>query len=92
MILQSYLLRPADEVCFPIKRQNYAQAVARAAKRAGVVHWTPNQIRHTVGTEVRKDFGLEATQVYLGHANADTTQIYAAKSRQLGKDVAKKIG
>jgi integrase len=35
LILQAYLLRGADECCFSIKRQNYAQAVARAAKRAG---------------------------------------------------------
>src|SRR5262249_9664879 len=35
--------------------------------------WSPNQVRHTYATEVRKRFGLEAAQVALGHAHADVT-------------------
>ena len=31
-------------------------------------HWSPNQLRHTHATEVRRRFGLEAAQVALGHA------------------------
>ena len=34
-------------------------------------HWHPNQLRHTHGTRVRKEYGLEAAQVVLGHARAD---------------------
>ena len=26
-------------------------------------HWAPNQLRHTAGTEIRREFGLEAAQV-----------------------------
>ncbi|MCH7727914.1 MAG: hypothetical protein IH991_15770 [Planctomycetes bacterium] len=32
--------------------------------------WSPNQLRHTAGTDVRKRYGLEAAQVVLGHASA----------------------
>jgi integrase len=40
--------------------------------------WSPNQLRHTAATAIRQQYGLEASQVVLGHATADVTQIYAA--------------
>jgi integrase len=54
--------------------------------------WAPNRLRHTYGTQVRKDYGLEAAQVLLGHARADVTQVYAEKNEQLAASVAAKIG
>ncbi|MFO0822508.1 MAG: site-specific integrase [Gemmataceae bacterium] len=55
-------------------------------------HWHPNQLRHTFATRVRKEHGLEAAQVLLGHSKADVTQIYAAKNEELAATVAAKIG
>ncbi len=52
-------------------------AVKRATELAGVASWHPNQLRHLVGTEVRKMFGLDAAQAILGHERADVTQVYA---------------
>jgi hypothetical protein len=46
--------------------------------KAGTPHWAPNQLRHMVGTKIRREIGLEASQVVLGHAHADVTQIYAS--------------
>jgi integrase len=46
----------------------YRRAITRAAKVAGVPTWSPNQLRHAAATEVRARFGLEASQVVLGHA------------------------
>jgi site-specific recombinase XerC len=43
------------------------------------VGWHPNQLRHTVATEVRARFGLVAAQAVLGHAKADVTQVYAER-------------
>jgi len=54
--------------------------------------WSPNQLRHTAGTEIRKRFGLEAAQVILGHAAADVTQVYAERDADKARDVAKQIG
>jgi integrase len=54
--------------------------------------WHPNQIRHTVGTEVRSRFGLECAQVLLGHSKADTTQVYAERDQKQAIEVARKIG
>ncbi|MGL6195059.1 MAG: tyrosine-type recombinase/integrase [Thermoguttaceae bacterium] len=55
----------------------YTRAFTRACKKAGVPAWTPNQLRHTAGTEIRSRYSLDAAQAYLGHANAKTTEIYA---------------
>jgi hypothetical protein len=43
---------------------------------------SPNQLRHSAGTEIRKRFGLEAAQVVLGHASADVTQVCAERDLQ----------
>ena len=71
---------------------SYAQWVARACKRAGVAPWTPGQLRHSFGTEVRERFGLEVAQVLMGHKNAKTTEIYAEAALQKGKAAAKELG
>ena len=52
----------------------------------------PNQIRHSYATRVRREHGLEAAQVLLGHEKADVTQIYAERDLALALEVAKKIG
>jgi len=62
---------------FGIKRDSYRQAVLRALKRAKLDHWTPQQLRHTAGTEVRRDVGIDAAQALLGHSSVRTTEIYA---------------
>ena len=54
--------------------------------------WHPNQLRHTFATRVRKQHGLEAAQVLLGHSRADVTQVYAERNEQLASAVASKIG
>ena len=70
----------------------YAHAVRVAAEKAGVTHWHPNQLRHLFATEVRKDHGLEAVQVLLGHSRADVTQVYAERNDRLAADVAARVG
>jgi integrase len=55
-------------------------------------HWHANQLRHSKATEVRRQFGLEAAQVSLGHAKADITQVYAERDSRLAVEVALKIG
>jgi hypothetical protein len=60
--------------------RRYHQAVRKACIRAGVGHWHPNQLRHAAATTIRKQFGLEAAQVALGHAKANTTEIYAERN------------
>ncbi len=40
-------------------------------------HWHPNQLRHTIATEVSQAIGQQAAQRWLGHAEMSTTAIYA---------------
>ena len=54
--------------------------------------WHLNQLRHTSATEVRRQFGLEASQVVLGHSKADVTQVYAERDQALAADVMRQIG
>ncbi len=54
--------------------------------------WSPNQLRHAAATAIRKQFGLEAAQVALGHATADVSQIYAERDLTLAVEVMRKIG
>lgn len=54
--------------------------------------WHPNQLRHSYATMVRREHGLEAAQVLLGHIKADVTQIYAERNEALAVGVAAKIG
>jgi integrase len=89
-------------------KDSYARAIARAcalafpapddldpdARREWVAahRWSPNQLRHTFATEVRKQFGIESVQVLLGHSNLRTSEIYAERDSAKGSLVAKAIG
>ena len=54
--------------------------------------WSPNQLRHTAATVIRREFGLEAAQVVLGHSQANVTQVYAERDLAKGLEVARQIG
>lgn len=54
--------------------------------------WSPNQLRHSAATEIRKRFGLEAVQVTLGHASADVTQIYAERDMAKARETMLELG
>ena len=89
-------------------KDSYQRAIARAVVKANrerteaaadmgvepilLPHWHANQLRHSKATEIRRQFGLEAAQVSLGHAKADVTQIYAERDARLAVEVAQKIG
>lgn len=54
--------------------------------------WSPNRLRHSAATEIRKRFGLEAAQVILGHASADVTQVYAERDLQKAVEIMREVG
>jgi len=69
-----------------------AQLLRLAAQWRAEHCWSPNQLRHTAGTEIRHQYGLEAAQVVLGHTKADTTQVYAERDQALAAEIMQKIG
>jgi integrase len=61
-------------------------------KAAALPHWHPHQLRHTRATEIRRQYGLEAAQVILGHAKADVTQVYAERDLDLATRIMEEVG
>lgn len=91
-ILAPRLVQAGSGRIFRLKRDPYRQSVLRACDRAKVAPWTPNQLRHSAATQFRREFGLEAAQVLLGHSRADVTQTYAERDMKKAQEVARKIG
>jgi integrase len=84
---------PGDRYDTASYRRAIEYAIQRARKAGiDVMHWHPNQLRHAKATELRKQHGLEAAQVVLGHARADVTQVYAERNVALAKEIAKQSG
>jgi integrase len=86
---------------------SYRRAIARAADRADewakggqvignderiIGRWFPHQLRHNAATELRKRYGLEGSQVILGHRTLSATQIYAEKSAELAMRIVEEVG
>jgi integrase len=68
------------------------QQRAELSKWQSEHRWSPNQLRHSAATEIRRRYGLEAAATVLGHAKADVTQIYAERDYTLAADIARQIG
>jgi integrase len=92
--------RPKRSPAIRYIRHVYTRAVQRAVELANrgrevddlLPAWSPNQLRHTAATRIRREFGLEAAQVCLGHAKADVTQVYAERDGKLAAEVMRRIG
>jgi len=76
----------------PYRRDSYTTAIARAAKKAGVEHWSPNQLRHARATELNDALGIEVAGAVLGHGKLETTQIYAQKRERAALEAAALTG
>jgi site-specific recombinase XerD len=70
----------------------YRRAIRRACEKAGLPIWHPNQLRHLRGTEIRKGFGLEASQAVLGHADLSVTQVYAEADLEMARRIMGDVG
>lgn len=82
-----------QSVNYCIKRAN--AACERLGLTDTIPHWFPHQLRHTRATEIRRSeskYGLEGAQVFLGHAHADVTQIYAERDMDLARRIALEMG
>ena len=74
--------------------RSYRRVIHRACDAAGIPRWSPNRIRKTAGTIIRKASGsLEASQAVLGHKSKSTTErFYAELDVSLAADVMRQIG
>ena len=71
---------------------SYRRAVERACIDHGLERWSPNRLRHTRATEVRRSYGLDAASAVLGHSKIETTQVYAERAWELAERVARATG
>lgn len=62
------------------------------ADRTVIPFWHPHQLRHTAATRLRKEHGLEAAQVILGHKNLTVTQVYAEKNVAAARQIMGQAG
>lgn len=84
--------RPKRQPGEKYNRGSYRQAIVRGCKLAGVVLWTPLQLRHTAATHIRKKHGIEVACVVLGHTNVETSQIYAERDLSAAARIAAEMG
>jgi site-specific recombinase XerD len=62
----------------PFDRRTIHRYVATIAKRAGIGHVHPHQLRHTLATQsINRGMSLEAIAALLGHRSMDMTLTYA---------------
>ena len=54
--------------------------------------WTPNQLRHTAATFLRKEFGLDAARVILGHSSPTVTEVYAELDYEKAAEIMAQVG
>ena len=71
---------------------SYRRAIHRACDAAGVPRWSPNRLRHNAATRLRKEYGLEAARVVLGHHSAAVTELYAEIDAAKAADIMLKSG
>jgi integrase len=72
--------------------QTYGFAIRRACLLAGVPVWTPNRLRHSAATRLRKEFGLDTARAVLGHASPVVTEIYAELDGRQAAEAMLRIG
>lgn len=70
----------------------YGRSVGNAAIKAGVARWSPHQLRHARGHEIRKVYGVEAVQACLGHRSVSMAEHYSDQRTDLAIRVALETG
>jgi len=87
---------------------SYRRAIARACDKAFPPHedlsedakkewrkqhrWHPHQLRHNFATRIRREHGLEAARILLGHRTMAVTEVYAEIDRMKVADIVSRTG
>lgn len=64
-----------------------AETIARFARRRHT-----RQLRHNAATELRRDFGIGAAPIILGHRSAAITEVYAENDQQQAMEAILRVG
>jgi integrase len=60
--------------------------------KAGVPHWSPNQLRHNAATKVRRECGLDVARAVLGHSSPAMTLVYAEMDATKAAEAMERLG
>jgi integrase len=71
---------------------SYGYAIAQGCKKAEIDRWHAHHLRHTAATRLRKEFGVDAARVILGHRSPVVTEVYAELDRTKALDVLGRVG
>lgn len=77
---------------FMLARHTYGMTIRRVLIKEELPRWTPNQLRHTRATELRKMHGIEHVKALLGHTKLSTTEIYAERDYETAAELIRKAG
>jgi len=84
--------RPKRKPGIMYETHAYGHAIDKACRKAKVPCWSPNQLRHAAGTQMRREHGLEVAQLFLGHARANITETYAERDEDRIVELLAKMG
>jgi len=91
--------RGSNRIASPARTPNgrystasYRRAIHRACDKLGIEKWSPNRLRHTASTEIRRKFGIDAARAVDGHSAASTTEIYADLDLTKAIEVMRALG
>lgn len=71
---------------------SYCYAIHKACQQAEIPDWGPNRLRHNAATFLRREFGLDAARVILGHTSAAITEVYAEMDRKKAAEIMGVVG
>jgi integrase len=54
--------------------------------------WHPHQLRHNAGTLLRRQYGVEAARLILGHQSVDVTELYAEVDTAKAEAIMAEVG
>jgi integrase len=69
-----------------------ANRVIRKAGGDEIPDWHANQLRHTAGTRLRREFGLDTARAVLGHSTPVVTEVYAELDGAKAAEAMERVG
>jgi integrase len=72
--------------------RSYGHAIAKACDKSGVPHWSPNQLRHSAATRLRRSFDLDTVRAVLGHSSPVVTEVYAELDGAKAAEAMERVG
>jgi integrase len=69
-----------------------ANREAERTANAPVPGWHPHQLRHSAGTRLRREFGLDVARAVLGHSSPVVTEVYAELDGAKAAEAMERVG